>query len=157
MWLHAIVMTIATCHNAVQGRLSSAKRRRIAHLDHAPVVLPMRWKVGQLLVLVLAAAIVLAIYQSLWGPAYVNAKIVFGAYLACLATATVAVLFTKPAWRRLWLGYALFGWCWMATVLWHFMGMIPDIYAPNMIANCLLGMALGVLSGLACHNLPGMR
>jgi hypothetical protein len=117
----------------------------------------MRWKIAHLLLLVLAVAIALTIQRSLWGPKYYNAKIVFGSYLVCLVTASIASCYSKPRWRRLWLGYATFGWCWLALVLRHYLGMVPDMYAPNMMAYSLLGMALGVLCALASHSLPGMR
>src|SRR5437868_3727214 len=118
---------------------------------------PMRWRINHLLLLVLAAAICLAIQRSLWGPKYFNAKIVFGAYLVCLATASIASCCSKPGGRRLWLGYALFGWSWLALVLRDYLGMVPDLYAPHMMAYSLLGIGLGVLCALASHFLPGMR
>ena len=71
----------------------------------------MRFKVGHLLLLVLAAGIALAIRRSLWGPDHYNARIVFGAYLACLVTASIATFCATPRRRRLWLGYTAFGRC----------------------------------------------
>lgn len=117
----------------------------------------MRFRVAHLLLLVLAAGIALAIHRALWGPQHYNARIVFGAYLACLVTATIAAFYATPRWRRPWLGYAAFGWCWLALVLRDYLGRIPDMYAPNMMAYALLGMGLSVLCALAAHTLPGMR
>src|SRR5688500_14916729 len=111
----------------------------------------MRWKVGHLVLLVLAAAIAFAIHRSLWGTTWRNAKIVFGSYLACLVTASIAAYYSKRAWRRPWLGYAGFCWAWLALMLRDYLGMVPDMYAPNMIALSTLGMALGVLCALASH------
>ena len=122
-----------------------------------PAQMPMRWKVGHLLIVVLVAAIVLAIRRSLWGAAWRNATIVFGVYLACLVTATVGAWYAKPGGRRFWLGYAAFGWCWLALVLRHYLGMVPDVFASNKLDLSLLGMALGVLCALASQALPGMR
>ncbi len=117
----------------------------------------MRFKLTHLMQCVLAAAIVLAIYQLMWGPPHFNARITFGAYLACLSTATVATIYARPASRGFWLGYAIFGWCWCATVLRDYLGMMPDVYASNMVANCLLGMGLSALTAMACNVLPQMR
>ena len=119
----------------------------------------MRYKVAHLLLFVLASGIAFAIHRSLWGPQHHNAKIVFGAYLACLVTASIATFYATPRWRRLWLGYAAFGWCWLALVLWDYLGRIPDMYTPNMMAYSLLGMALlyAVAMGLAGGLLPAIR
>ena len=117
----------------------------------------MRWRTAHLLVLVLVAAIALAIHRSLWGPGHHNAKIVFGAHLVPLVAASIACYFSRPRWRRLWLGYAAFGWSWLALVLRHYLGMVPDTYTSNMIAYTLLGMSLSLLCALVSHALPGMR
>ncbi len=117
----------------------------------------MRWKVLHLLLLVLVAAIALTIYRTLWGPRHHNAKIVFGTHLILLVAASIACYDSRPRWRRLWLGYAAFGWSWLALVLRHYLGMTPDMYASNMMAYTLLGMSLSLLCALVSYALPGMR
>jgi hypothetical protein len=117
----------------------------------------IKWKVAHLLILVLAAAIMLAIQRSLWGPTWRNAVIVFGAYLVSLVTASIAAYHSEPRYRRLWLGYAAFGWAWVALVLRDYLGKLPDLYAPNKMDFSILGMALGVLCALASQFLPGMK
>lgn len=117
----------------------------------------MRWRTAHLLVLVLIAAIALAIGRSLWGPVHHNARVVFGAHLVPLVAASIASCRSRPRWRRLWLGYAAFGWAWLALVLRHYLGRIPDAYAENLIAYTLLGTALSLVCALVSHALPGMR
>ena len=117
----------------------------------------MRWKVGHLMILVLAVAIIFTIHRSLWGPTWQNAKIVFGSYLVSLVTASIAAYDSKPGGRRFWLGYAVFGWSWLVFVLRDYLGMVPDAYAPNMITFSILGVGFGVLCALASHFLPEMR
>ena len=117
----------------------------------------MRWRIAHLLLLVVAAAIVLAVHRSLWGPTWLNARIVFGAYLACIVAASIAAFQSVPRWRRPWLGYAVFGWSWLVLVLRHYLGMVPDVFATNLITLSILGVALGVLCAVASHLLPGMR
>src|SRR4051812_8301787 len=118
----------------------------------------MRWKVSHLLIFVLAAAIVFAIHRYLWGPAWQNATIVFGAYLVSIVAASIAAYESKSRGRRLWLGYAAFGWCWLVLVLRQYLGMeVPDSYAPIMLTLSTLGIALSVLCALASQSLPGMR
>lgn len=117
----------------------------------------MRWRVVHLAVLVFAAAVALGIYRAFWGPNYLNAKVAFGGYLASVVAASIGAYSSKPYWRRLWLGYAGFGWGWIALVLRHFLGLVPDVYAEPLIRYCALGAALGVLCALASQSLPGMR
>lgn len=117
----------------------------------------MRWRVAHLSLMVLAAAIALGIYRTFWGPNYLNAKVVFGGYLASVVAASIGAYASRPRWRRLWLGYAGFGWGWVALVVRHFLGLVPDIYAETLMRYCVLGAALGVLCALASQSLPGMR
>lgn len=117
----------------------------------------MRMRIVHLLAIVLAAAILINIYQSLWGPQYVNAKIVFGAYVATLVTTSIASWSAKPRWRRLWLGYSAFGWCWVVLVLRPYLELVPDHYSESLMRYGLLGMGLGVLTALASQSLPGMK
>ncbi len=117
----------------------------------------MLWKIAHLVLLVLAVSVGLTVQRSLWGANYNNAKIVFGVFLISLVMASVASFSTKPRWRRLWMGYTVFGWAWLVFVLRDYLGLIPDVYSSNMIDYSLLGMAFGFLCALGCHYLPGMR
>lgn len=116
----------------------------------------MRFGTAHLLLMVLAAAIGTAIYRSSWGRSYVDADIVFGAYMVLLTAATVGSWYSRPAWRRPWLGYAVFGWSWLALVLRGYLGEVLDSTAPLFIEYSLIGMGLGLLSAIVCHCLPGM-
>ena len=117
----------------------------------------MKLKIVHLMLVVFAAAIMFAIHHYLGGPKWRNAVIAFGSYLLFLISASIAVYYSERRFRRLWLGYAAFGWTWLALVLRDYLGMLPDIYASNKTDFCLLGMALGVLCALGSQFLPGMR
>jgi hypothetical protein len=117
----------------------------------------MKWRIVHLLILVFALTIALAIHRSFWGPKWRNAVIVFGVYLAVLVATTIGACYSESRKRRPWLGYAVFGWLWLALVLRDYLGMLPDLYAPNKLDFSILGMALGVLCAVASQFLPGMR
>ncbi|HEU5115568.1 MAG TPA: hypothetical protein VFT74_02725 [Isosphaeraceae bacterium] len=117
----------------------------------------IRWTLGHLMLLVLSAAILFSIYRYLWGPKWRNAVIALGANLVLLVSASVGSCYAEPRWRRFWLGYAGFGWLWLALVLRDYLGMLPDLYAPNKTDFSILGIGLGVLCGLTTQFLPGMR
>ncbi len=117
----------------------------------------MRWTLGHLMLVVLSAAILFSIYRYLWGPKWRNAVIALGANLVLLVSASVGSCYAEPGRRRFWLGYAGFGWLWLALVLRDYLGMLPDLYAPNKTDFSILGIGLGILCGLTTQFLPGMR
>jgi hypothetical protein len=110
-------------------------------------------------------AIVLAAYRLIWitadsneySPWSDNAVFLFSTYLATVSTATAITFFGKDAARRFAVGYAFFGWPYLVFVLHG--SFIPEGYLPSWLLarNSMVGVALGVLCGLACHRLASAR
>jgi hypothetical protein len=118
----------------------------------------MRWSLAQLLLVVLVIGMILGIHRGFWGrSSYFNSRILFATNLAALTTSTLAAVEARPRWRRFWLGYAAFGWCYLALVLRGGFGFTPDVYADNLARFSVLGMILGLICALVAHHLPGLR
>ena len=97
-------------------------------------------------------------HRLFWGHSnYFDSRILFSAYLAVLTTISLAAYQSRPRWRRLWLGYAQFGWLYLLLVLRCGFGFSPDVYADNLSRFCVLGMLMGLACALVAHLLPGLR
>jgi hypothetical protein len=109
-----------------------------------------RWKLSDLLLLVLACAIAFAAYSYFWQPGTWNTGLYLSAYLALLSPATLGSFFARPGWRRPFQGFALFGWCNLVIVL------LRVGFQPTMISSPLewieegaqMGLVFGVLAAL---------
>ncbi|MDB5352077.1 MAG: hypothetical protein JWN86_3324 [Planctomycetota bacterium] len=120
-----------------------------------------RWKLSDLLLVVLSAGVAMAAYRYFWQPApNPNARLYLAAYLALLSTASLGAFFGRPGWRRLFRGYALFGWCNLAFVMWGGFGLSTIYDARRLVEGSQMGVVFGVLSGLVATWLfepPGVR
>ena len=95
---------------------------------------------------------------DLLGPfSYFNSRMLFAAYVAVLTTTSLGDIYTRPRWRRLWLGYSLFGWAYLLLVLRGGFGFTPDVYAENLSRFCVLGLLMGFICALIAHLLTGLQ
>ena len=120
-----------------------------------------RWRLADQFVLVLFIALALAIGRSFWksnatttyGVLAENHQLVFAVYLVLLTTATLAARFSTTPARQFWLGYALFGWVYLALGLHAGFGVSDIATADRLVTNSIMGVGLGMLCGLAAHML----
>lgn len=118
----------------------------------------MRWSLANILIFVLIIGLALGVHRIFWGESsYFNSRILFASYIAVLTTASLAAYDSRPQWRRLWLGYALFGWIYLLLVLRCGFGFTPDIYAENLSRFSALGVLMGIICAFMAHLLPGLR
>jgi hypothetical protein len=109
----------------------------------------LRWKTSDLLLLVLFAGLAFAAYRYYRDPTQSqNARLYLSAYLSLLSIATLGSFFARPGWRRASLGYALFGWCNLAFVLWGGFGLTDSWDAERIIEGSQRGVIFGVLTAL---------
>jgi hypothetical protein len=108
-----------------------------------------RWKVSDLLLLVVACGIAFAAYRYFWQPAPdPNARPYLSAFLALLATASLGSFFARPSWRRPCQGFASFGWCNLVFVMWGGFGLKTIIDARRIVEGSQMGVVFGVLSAI---------
>ena len=108
-----------------------------------------RWKLSDLLLLVAASGLAFAAYRYFWEPApNPNARPYLSAYLALLAPATLGAFFARPAWRRPSQGFALFGWCNLAFVLWGGFGLSTIYDSERIVQGSKMGVVFGLFSAL---------
>jgi len=118
----------------------------------------MRWSLGLLLFVVLIIGLALGIHRIFWGhSSYFDSRILFTAYVSVLTTASLGAYYARQRWRRLWLGYSLFGWAYLVLVLRGGFGFTPDVYAENLSKFCVLGLLMGLICALIAHLLPGLQ
>lgn len=116
----------------------------------------MRYSLTNLLLFILLVAISFGIYQAFWGPMYVNARILFAINLAFLTTSTLKAFYSHGRWRSSYLGYASFGWVYLALVLHGGFGFPRDIHAPFLAKYSMLGVLLGFMCAVvAWLFIPG--
>jgi hypothetical protein len=109
-----------------------------------------RWKVSDLLLLVLACGITFAAYRYFWKPPPdPNARPYLSAFLTLLATASLGSFFARPSWRRPCQGFAFFGWCELVFVIWGGFRLTNMADAQRVVEGSQLGVVFGVLSALA--------
>lgn len=111
-----------------------------------------RWRLADLLGLVLFAAVALATYRES-GPSNTPLRNTsrLGAFLATVATATVCAFRAPRPWRPFWEGWAVFGWLYLVVVLHGNFGVDTLAAAAVHSEWALLGIPLGLLAGLACR------
>ena len=108
-----------------------------------------RWKLSDLMLLILAFAIGLAAYRVYWKPSPdPNARPILSAYLAVLTLASLGSFVARPRWRRPYQGFALFGWCNLVFVVWCGFWLSTIYDAERVVVGCELGILLGLLCAL---------
>ena len=113
-----------------------------------------RWKISDLMLLIVAAGIVLAGYRTFWEPGRSNYVLLLAVYLAVLTTGTLASRNLRARWRKGWAGYAVFGWIYFVFVLHAGFGITTIYDAEAAARNTLIGILVGVLCGIAASWLP---
>jgi hypothetical protein len=113
-----------------------------------------RWKISDLMLLIVAAGIVLAVYRALWEPGEPNHWLLLAAYLAILTTATLAACDLQARWRKGWAAYVFFGWAYFVFVLHAGFGITTHVDAESTARNALMGILVGVLCNIAASWLP---
>lgn len=109
----------------------------------------VRWKLWDLLLLILACGVAFAAYRYFWKPPpHPNARLYLSAYLVLLAAATLGSFYARPRWRRPAQGFALFGWCNLVFVMWggFWLTFFPD--AERVVEGSQMGVVFGTLSAL---------
>ena len=108
-----------------------------------------RWMLSDLLLLVLATGIALACYRLFWKPPPdPNARPYLSAFLVLLATASLGSVFGRPALRRPFRGFALYGWCNLVFIL-HGGFVLKTVYdARRIVEGSQMGVVFGVLSAI---------
>jgi hypothetical protein len=112
-----------------------------------------RWKITDMMILGIVAAVAMAGYRAFGDQREYPFN--FTVYLAVLTTASLGSRYARPWWRRFWLGYAAFGWVYLILVLrcGFWVGYVSD--AMGLGANSLMGLFFGTLCGaLAIWLLP---
>jgi hypothetical protein len=113
-----------------------------------------RWKISDIMLLIVVAGIVLAGFRTFWEPGGTNYWLILGTYLAVLTTATLAACDPRARSRKAWVGYAFFGWVYFVCVLHAgFVGVTFD--SEYLSRNAVMGIGFGVLCGIAASRLPG--
>jgi hypothetical protein len=113
-----------------------------------------RWKISDLMLLIVAAGIVLAGYRAFWDPNQPNSELLLAVYLAALTTGTLALRNSRGRWRKGWAGYAFFGWIYLVFILHAGFGIETFIDAQIAARRTLIGLFAGALCGIAASWLP---
>ncbi len=114
-------------------------------------MLPGRFRLSDLFVLVAIVAVASTVYQIYWGATFFNARIVFAVFLGSVTTAGIGTLFADVKWRPFWGSYCAFGIAYLATVLRGGYGLVPDARADTFMKYSSLGIFLGLAFGLLSH------
>lgn len=114
-----------------------------------------RWRISDLMLLIVVAGIVLAGFRTFWEPGGSNYWLILGAYLAVLTTATLAACDPQARSRKAWVGYAFFGWVYFVCVLHAGFAGATFIDPEYLSRNAVMGIGFGVLCGIAASRLPG--
>jgi hypothetical protein len=113
-----------------------------------------RWKISDLMLLIVATGIVLAGYRAFWDPNQPNHALLFAVYLAALTTGTLALRHSRGRWRKGWAGYVFFGWTYFVFVLHAGFGIETFVDAQIAARHTLIGLLAGALCGIAASWLP---
>jgi hypothetical protein len=108
------------------------------------------WKVSDLLLLVLSAAMAFGAFRYFWRPPppHPNMMLFLSAYLATLATASLGSFLGRPTLRRPCQGYAAFGWLNLVFVLRGGLGVVNIYDAEAIVEGVQMGMAFGAICAL---------
>ena len=105
-----------------------------------------RWKLSDLLFLVLACGIASAAYRFFWWPPPdTNWRSYLAAYLALLTTTSLGSFFARPSLRRSSQGFASFGWCNLIFLMWVCDGLNLSDGGERIVLGCQIGVVFGVL------------
>jgi hypothetical protein len=116
-----------------------------------------RFKLSDLVLLVVVFGIVFAAYRLYWSPSSypgLGARANSSAFLACLSLASLGSFFAKPRWRRGFQGFAAFGWLELVFLIWRHMESQENAELVDM------GLLFGVLCAILAwrlFELPGER
>jgi hypothetical protein len=107
----------------------------------------LRWKISDLIVLVLVSGIGFAAYRLFWlQPSSPNPRLFLSSFLSLLATASLGSFYAYPRWRRAYQGFATFGWLELVFVIWGgFWNRLPQ--DARQVAE---GSQMGIVLGLLC-------
>jgi hypothetical protein len=122
----------------------------------------MRWSLGGMLFIVLIVALALATFKLFQNEGYRDITIIaifaLTVNLAATTTATAALAYAEPKWKRFWLAYTLFGWSYFVFVL-RAGFLITPLSASGRLSEVLPYSALGIVLCLVCaltaQKLPG--
>jgi hypothetical protein len=108
-----------------------------------------RWKLSDLLLLVLACGVAFAAYRFfMWPPPDTNGRTYLAAYLSLLTTTSLGSFFARPSWRRSSQGFASFGWCHLIFLMWVCDGLNLRDLGGTIVLGCQMGVVFGVLCAI---------
>ncbi len=108
-----------------------------------------RWKLSDLLLLILACGVAFAAYRYFWWPPPdPNVRFHLSVYLVILVTATLGSFFARPSWRRPFQAFALFAWCNLVFVMWGGFVLSTDYDSYRVVEASKSGVVFGSLSAL---------
>lgn len=113
-----------------------------------------RFSLAALLTAVALVGGTFGVVGGFWSSRGANYALQLGLFLGCVTTASVGAYFCRPNARPALLGFAAFGWAYLAFVLHGGYGMVggATIYVARSIAEqSQMGIALAVLAALATH------
>ena len=146
------VAVMVTSKFAREGRSAALPGRVGSHRQISEILLSMirpRWKLSDLLLLVLACGVAFAAYRYFWWPPPdQNVRFHLSVYLVFLATATLGSFFARPGWRRPFQAFALFAWCNFVFVMWGGF-VVSSLYDEQRVVEASnSGVVFGFLSAL---------
>jgi hypothetical protein len=105
-----------------------------------------RWKLSDLIVLVLVCGIGFAAYRLFWLlPPSLNTRFFLSSFLSLLATASLGSFYAYPRWRRACQGFATFAWLELVFVVWGGFWVRSPQDARQVVEGSQMGMVFGLL------------
>lgn len=120
-----------------------------------------RWKISDLILLVLVCGIGFAAYRLFWLlPPSPNRRFFLSSFLSLLAMASLGSFYAYPRWRRACQGFAVFGWLELVFVVWGGFWVRATQDARQVAEGSQMGMVFGLICAILAWWLfepPGSR
>jgi len=104
----------------------------------------MRWRIRDILELVVLVALALSAYQFFYARSGLQWQFVYAVYLLTLSIATLAAVRVSPRLQHFWQGYAVFGWI-------YFIFFLQNSGAQHFQSGAVMGMVFALITAIAAH------